>query len=313
MRSWWVVPGACQSAGRSEESAAIRARSSVRELRRLFAEEPVVIVADLPLGPQRLLPPLLQGSGHQAVLRVDGPVAPFGVLGLVPGPLQPLFPVLVQAGAVPLDVLHGPTAQLQRGGFQGAKDLLRHQVVDHRGLEAEARLFGPLVEMPDATVIGPVLGPVGRLEATAAVAADDEAGEQRGAVAGAPLGAGTGAMLTQAFLIRQVALPGDVGRQAVALQDLPLLHRDPVAGAGAFPGGRPDALVRPAAIGVGPRVDRVPQDLEDGQQDRAPPLQVRRGWARGTGETRGGCCCGSGSGRRPRRCRSRRTCRRSGG
>ena len=38
-------------------------------------------------------------------------------------------------------------------------------------------------------------------------------------------------MLTQAFLIRQVAIPGDVGRQAIALQDLPLIHRDPVAGA----------------------------------------------------------------------------------
>ena len=32
--------------------------------------------------------------------------------------------------------------------------------------------------------------------------------------------------------------------------------------------------MRPAAIGVGPGVDRVSQDLEDGQQDRTPPLQV---------------------------------------
>ena len=32
--------------------------------------------------------------------------------------------------------------------------------------------------------------------------------------------------------------------------------------------------MRPAAIGVGPGVDRVAQDLEDGQQDRTPPLQV---------------------------------------
>src|SRR5262249_26068657 len=31
---------------------------------------------------------------------------------------------------------------------------------------------------------------------------------------------------------------------------------------------------RPAAIGVGPRVHRVPQDLEDGVHDRAPPFQV---------------------------------------
>ena len=54
-------------------------------------------------------------------------------------------------------------------------------------------------------------------------------------------------MLAQRFLIRQVALPGDVGRQAIVLQDLPLLHRHPFAGVVRIPGGRPDALVRPAA------------------------------------------------------------------
>ena len=81
-------------------------------------------------------------------------------------------------------------------------------------------------------------------------------------------------MLTQAFLICQIAVPGDVGRQAIELQDLPLLHGDPVAGAGAFSGGRPDALVRSAAIGVGPGVDGVSQDLKDGQHGRPPPLQV---------------------------------------
>ena len=130
------------------------------------------------------------------------------------------------------------------------------------------------MEVSDATVIGPVTRPIGRLEATAAVAADDQAGEQRGAVAGAPLGARTRSVLMQGFLIRQVAIPGDVGRQAIVLQDLPLFHRDPVAGDGAFPGRRPDALVRPAAIGVGPGIDRMSQDLEDGQQDRSSPLQV---------------------------------------
>jgi len=68
--------------------------------------------------------------------------------------------------------------------------------------------------------------------------------------------------------------PGDVGRKAIALQDLPLLHRHPVAGGGALSRRGPDALVWPAAIGVGPGVDWVSQDLEDGQQDRTPPLQV---------------------------------------
>ncbi len=56
--------------------------------------------------------------------------------------------MIVQAGAVPLDILQFPTAHFQRGGFQAAKDLLRDEIADHRGLEAEARLFGPLVEVP---------------------------------------------------------------------------------------------------------------------------------------------------------------------
>src|SRR5512135_2267375 len=72
----------------------------------------------------------------------------------------------------------------------------------------------------------------------------------------------------------QITLPGDVRRQAIALQYLPLLHGGPLAGAGVFPCGRPDALARAAAIGVCPCVNWVSQDLEDGHQDRAPPLQV---------------------------------------
>jgi len=51
-------------------------------------------------------------------------------------------------------ILQGPTTQLQGRGLQGAKNLLRHQIVDRRGLEAKAHLFRPLMEVPDATVIG---------------------------------------------------------------------------------------------------------------------------------------------------------------
>ena len=189
LRSWWVVPGSCHSAGRSEERAAIRARSSRPEPRWLFAEEPVVIVPHVMLGAQRLLPPLLQGACHEAVLRVDGPVTPFGIFGLVSGLLQSLFPVLVQAGSIPLERLHGLATQFQRGGFQGAKDLLGHEVVDDGGLESVTGLIRPFLEVPDAAVMGSVSRPIGSLEATTAIAADHQAGEQSGAVAGSPLGA----------------------------------------------------------------------------------------------------------------------------
>src|SRR5262249_722176 len=116
-----------------------------REPRGLFAEEAVVIVPDLSLIAECLLPVLLQGSSDQAILRVNGPVAPLGILGLVPRAFQSLSPMLVEAGAVTLDVFHRPAAQLQGGGLEGAQDLLRHQVVDRRRLEAEAHLLGPLV------------------------------------------------------------------------------------------------------------------------------------------------------------------------
>jgi hypothetical protein len=82
--------------------------------------------------------------------------------------------IVVDQGAVPLDIFHGPTAQLQGSRFQSEEHLLLYEVVDHRGLQAEARLFGPLMEVPDATVIGSVLGTVGCLEATTTIATDDE-------------------------------------------------------------------------------------------------------------------------------------------
>src|SRR5262249_48960590 len=109
--------------------------------------------------------------------------------------------VLVQTASVPLGVLQRPTAQLQRGGFQGAQDLLRHHVINACGLEAVAPLLRRFVEVSGAPVITLAMGSIIRFQATAAVGADDEAGEQRGAVARAPLSIRSGTMLTQALLI----------------------------------------------------------------------------------------------------------------
>src|SRR4051794_6683080 len=81
-------------------------------------------------------------------------------------------------------------------------------------------------------------------------------------------------MLPQALLVRQVAVPTDVSREAVALQNLPLLHGGPVSSARVFFLRGPDALARATAVGVGTRVDRVANDLEKGRQVRAAPLQV---------------------------------------
>src|SRR5262249_32330804 len=125
------------------------------------------------------------------------------------------------------------------------------------------------------TVIGIALGPIRRLEGPAAVAADDDAGQERGAVPRAPRRAPPGAVPLQALLIGQIPLPGDVGRQAIALQDLPLLHRHPVAHGGGLAGGRPDPLPGPAPIGIGPGVDRAAEDVMDG--DHGLSVTVREG------------------------------------
>jgi len=95
------------------------------------------------LGAQSLFPPLFQGPCDQAVLRIDGSIATFSIFGFVPGLLQPLFPVLVQASSIPLDCLHGLATQLQGGWLQGAQDLLRHQLIDDGGLESVTGLFRP--------------------------------------------------------------------------------------------------------------------------------------------------------------------------
>ena len=116
----WGVPERGEVGGECRDPSALFRR----ELRRPLSKESIVIVPDLPLGPQRLLPALLQGAGNEAVLWINGSVTPFCVLRLEPSTLQPLPPVLAQAGQVPADVLDRPTTQFQRGRLQRTKDLL---------------------------------------------------------------------------------------------------------------------------------------------------------------------------------------------
>jgi hypothetical protein len=85
--------------------------------------------------------------------------------------------------------------------------------------EAETGLLGPHVEIPGAPVAGLVVRPIVCLEAAVAVAADDDAGEQRRAVARISLRTGPPSVLAHRLLVRQVAFPGDVGRQAIPLKD----------------------------------------------------------------------------------------------
>src|SRR5262249_58503721 len=88
-------------------------------------------------------PPPLQGPGHEAVLRIDGPVAPLGILGVVPRALQPLPPVLVAAGAGPPDVLHNPADQNQSGRALGRPAPLHHPTTQPPRPSALTKPLGP--------------------------------------------------------------------------------------------------------------------------------------------------------------------------
>lgn len=110
--------------------------------------ETIVLVAELPLLAQGLLPVLLQCRGDQPVLGIDRPIAAFGQPRVVAGPLQSLLPVRGQPLAVPLYVAASLEAQFQRGRFQGTEDLPGNQRVDDVRLQAVAGLLGGLDQMP---------------------------------------------------------------------------------------------------------------------------------------------------------------------
>src|SRR5262249_33129176 len=66
-----------------------RGHRGVAQPRRGRPSPPVVLVVELPLRPQRLLPPALQLAGHQPVLRLARLVLPLGPPGLDRRPLPP--------------------------------------------------------------------------------------------------------------------------------------------------------------------------------------------------------------------------------
>ena len=65
-------------------------------------------------GLQRGVPPGLQAAGDQAVVAVDGAVAPLGAAGLIPCPLDLAVPLTQCRVVAVLELLGGGQAGLQR-------------------------------------------------------------------------------------------------------------------------------------------------------------------------------------------------------
>jgi hypothetical protein len=60
--------------------------------------------------------------------------------------------VAVQTGPLLGDFVQRLQAQLHGGGFEGAEDSPRHEVIDVGRAEAMTSLFGALLQMADAVV-----------------------------------------------------------------------------------------------------------------------------------------------------------------
>jgi len=80
--------------------------------------------------PERLVPPPLQGAGHQAVLRLAGVVLPGGSVGLVPRPSGPLLPVPRHLPSPLLDLGRRAEARVQDRRLQRLQDLSGHPGLD---------------------------------------------------------------------------------------------------------------------------------------------------------------------------------------
>jgi hypothetical protein len=97
----------------------------------LLLHESVVVLLQLPLCGEFLLPPLGQLSSDQPVLVFHQPVVASRPLGLIGGPLQALLPETVRLPAFALQVGGGLQGDRQGGRFKRLKDPLMHEGV-HR-------------------------------------------------------------------------------------------------------------------------------------------------------------------------------------
>ena len=90
------------------------------------------------LGRQRRLPALLQGAGHEPVLRLDGVVLPLGALDLVARLLQAQRPLAVPPRPLQLDVLGQLQADLDRRRAQHLEDEAGDELVERAAAEGLA-------------------------------------------------------------------------------------------------------------------------------------------------------------------------------
>lgn len=102
---------------------------------------------------------------------------------------------------------------------------------------------------------------IGDLHASAAGAAGHQSREQRQSIARSPQRLRAGLILLEPFEILEILIPGNVSRQPIPNQHLPLIDRPPTLGPPAAGTIGVLGVGQPPPIGVGPGVDRMVEHL----------------------------------------------------
>src|SRR6516162_2745600 len=232
-----------------------------------------VLLLQVPLLFERLLPATFQFAAHQPVLRLTGPVLAGGPFGLVTGTLQTQLPVLDQRGAFALHLRHGGQAGLQRRWLDGRQDLAGHQVIQYPTRQALTQGLGVVGRASAAAV------PEGGLPASIVSCHPPATPRtaQQSTQKGRSLTRGAQRLVTcpvvrQALLVGLEALPAAVGRQLVADQHQAVLGTADASACTGAPRLLTTGVRGPIAVAVGPRVDRVVQQVLQGPARGAAPL-----------------------------------------
>src|SRR5262249_7562149 len=143
--------------------------------RRQFPQKAIVVFLCLTHFLQRFLPTLLQRSRHESVLGLHGVVLPLGSLGFMPGALDGLTPLVVEAFPLLLDVLDSADTEIERGRFQSTEHLARDQVVERCGRDVPTRLVQSELPIVVAVIAWSLVCLVAGGHAAAALAAYNQA------------------------------------------------------------------------------------------------------------------------------------------
>src|ERR1043165_4547525 len=125
-----------------------------------------------------------------------------------------------------------------------------------------------------APVVGMVLDVVMHAHAPAAMAADEQAGQQRAALPRWTRCVWTRLILLQPFLILEVLLPRDVRWQVISNQHLPLFGRNPFAFWLLAASMAVFAFLWLTPVRIGAGIDRMMQRLGKRCQRRTMPFQL---------------------------------------